>query len=116
MQQTNNILIKVASYIEATQPRIDEDNKRRIAFTKRATQAAGILAHRGIIAGHAVDGFVDTVSQDPSAVWDVVEKLAAHVAPDNLGTPTRHKAAASKVDPWERVFFGVDAVTPGMID
>lgn len=112
------LLEKVASYIESTQSRIDADNEARSKFTKRATQAAGVLANRGVIDSRRVNDFVDKVAADPTAVWDLVEKMASAMAPDSLGEATVHKTAeaAKTVDPFERVFFGVGASTPGMVD
>ena len=111
---------KMAAYIEATQPLIDSQNEQRSAFVKRATQVAGVLAHRGIMDQKRIDAFVDKVASDPSAVWDVVEKLAASLGSYTLGAVSGEKVAAGVVstDPWERRFFGdqSDAQSSGSIE
>lgn len=112
-------LVKVATYIEATQSRIDRDNEARSRFTKRATLAAGVLASRGVIGRNHVNEFIDKVASDPTAVWDLVEKMASAMAPDSLGEAAVSKTAeaAGVVDPFERVFFGVGAPqNSGMVD
>lgn len=112
------LLEKVAEYIEVTQTRIDKDNESRSRFTKRATQAAGVLANRGVIDRSRVNDFIDKVAADPTQVWDLVEKMASAMAPDSLGEASVHKTAeaARDVDPFERVFFGAGAPTSGMVD
>jgi hypothetical protein len=114
---TKELLVKTASYIERTQPLLDAQNEQRNTFTKRATQAAGVLAHRGIIDARRVNEFVDKVAADPTAVWEFVEKLAAVVPVDTWGEAVRQKVASSgKVDPFERIFFGIGAEVSGMVD
>jgi len=111
------VMEKTAEYIERTQPLIDQFNEKQSAFVKRATQAAGVLAHRGVISQSAVNSFVDAVAADPSQVWSFVEKMAAAVSVDTLGQGVREKMAAGKsVDPFERVFFGVGEAHSGMVE
>lgn len=117
MDIQQQIMVKVAEYIEATQPVIDKQNEQRIQFTKRATQAAGVLAHRGVIDSRRVNEFIDKVAEDPAAVWDFVEKLASAVTPDALGEAVREKVASgAAVDAFERVFFGLGTGNSGMVD
>lgn len=114
---TTEIMAKVAAYIESTQPLIDSHNEQQSAFVKRATQAAGVLAHRGVIDSRRVNEFVDKVASDPAAVWELVEKLAAIIPVDALGEAVREKVASGKkIDPFERVFFGIGAENSGMVD
>lgn len=114
---TTALMQKVATYIETTQPVIDAQNEQRKEFTKRATQAAGVLAHRGIIDSRRVNDFIDKVAADPTAVWDFIEKLALAVTPDMLGEAVREKVAAGgKVDAFERVYFGIGAENTGMVE
>ena len=111
------IMAKVAQYIERTQPLIDQQNEQRDSFVKRATQAAGVLAHRGVIGSNQVNSFVDSVVADPAKVWSFVEKLAAAVSADTMGQGVREKMAAGKpVDPFERAFFGVGEQHSGMVE
>lgn len=122
-QDYNKLVTKVASYIEASQNEIDasltklaEFTEQRSSFVKRATQAAGVLAHRGVIERENVNTLVDKVAEDPSAVWDLVEKLASAVGADNLGDPAQEKMASQgSEDPWVREFFGYKSGN-GMID
>ena len=111
------LMEKVAAYIERTQPLIDQHNEERVAFTKRATQAAGVLAHKGVISASRVNEFVDKVAEDPSAVWEFVEKLAGAITPDALGEAVRTKVASGgRGDAFERAFFGIGAENPGMVE
>ena len=121
--QDINLLQKVAAYIERTQPLLDRQAETltkqaedKSAFIKRATQAAGVLAHRGVIDPRRVSEFVDKVAADPTSVWAFIEKLAGSITPDALGDAVRTKiASGGTVDPWERVFFGVGAENTGMV-
>jgi hypothetical protein len=114
------IMVKTAAYIEATQPLIDQHNEERSAFVKRATQAAKVLAQRGVIGTRQVDQFVDKVAANPTDVWGVVEKLASLVGADQMGEVGREKVAsvAGSSDPFERRFFGdlSDSRGSGMVD
>lgn len=111
------IMSKVAAYIETTQPLIDAQNEQRSSFVKRATQAAGVLAHRGVIDPSRVNTFIDKVAADPTSIWEFIEKLAAIVPVDALGEAVREKVASGeKVCPFERMFFGVGAEKSGMVD
>lgn len=116
-QAIQQIMTKVAAYIEATQPLIDVQLEKQSEFVKRATQAAGVLAHRGVIDSRRVNEFIDKVAANPSAIWDFVEKMAATVAVDSLGDAVSMKAASGESpDAWERVFFGRGAERTGMVD
>ena len=114
---TKQLMVKTAAYIEATQPLLDQHAKQRGDFVKRATQAAGVLAHQGVIRSSQVNAFVDQVAADPTSVWAFVEKLAETVSADTMGQAVREKVAAGKsVDPFERRFFGVGEVQSGMVE
>jgi len=110
------IMAKTAAYIEKTQPIIDAELDKQAEFVRRATQAAGVLAHRGVIDRRRVDEFVDKVAESPSSVWDFVEKLAASVSADGLGEGVAHKSASVTRDAFERVFFPEYSTHSGMIE
>jgi hypothetical protein len=121
--QVEQILTKTAGYIEVTQPIIDQQNENRAQFVKRATQVAGVLASRGLIARDKANAFVDKVAADESGteVWDLVEKLAEFISADELGEASEKTAAAGqKLDPFERwAVYGsphAEGRTPGMIE
>jgi hypothetical protein len=118
--KVTEILSKVASYIEATQPELDQYTEQRTAFVKRATEVAGVLAKRGVIDQRRVNAFVDKVASDPASAWDFIEKLAGLVGTDSMGEVGRDKVASSgdNQDPWERRFFGDlnDARGTGLVD
>lgn len=108
---------KIASYIERTQPLIDAHAEERSTFIKRATQAAGVLAHRGVIDPKHVNDFIDKVAEDPASVWAFVEKLASAVASDSLGDVSSEKTAGeAKVDPWVKAFFPQVGSSNGMVE
>jgi len=115
MDTMKETLEKVAAYIADVQPRLDAENARRSQFLKRANQAAGVLANRGIIGSEVKDAFVDKVAANEVEVWDLVEKLAGLVAADDLGTAVQEKlaAAGSDMGPWERLYYLGDARAEG---
>jgi len=104
-ETVKTIMVKTAEYIEKTQPIIDAELIKKAEFVKRATQAAGVLAHHGVIDRRRVDEFVDKVAESPASIWDFVEKLAASISADGLGEGVMHKSASDSRDAFERVFF-----------
>lgn len=116
-QPDKDLMAKTAAYIERTQPLIDEANEQRITFTKRATQAAGVLAHHGVIDKRRVNDFIDKVAEDPASVWAFIEKLATAIPVDTLVESVHTKAAAgAQLDAFELEFFGPSAGNSGMFD
>ena len=114
---TQELSEKVAAYSESTQSAIDKHNEARAAFVKRATQAAGVLANRGVIDSRRVNAFIDKVAEDPASVWDFIEKLAAAMPADALGEAVQTKlASGQKIDPFERILFGRGVESTGMVD
>ena len=116
-------LEKVAKYIAETQPQIDQYNENRNLFIKRAYQAAGVLANRGLIQRDKVNAFVDKIAEDASGteVWDLVEKLAEHFPVEELGEAAEKAASAgANLDAFEKwALFGdprAEAQTPGLVD
>jgi hypothetical protein len=121
--QVEKILTKTAEYIGTTQTVIDQNNENRTQFVKRATQVAGVLANRGLIARDKVDAFVDKVAADESGteVWALVEKLAEFISVDELGAVSEKTASSGcELGPFERwALYGsphAEAQTPGTIE
>lgn len=120
--QTEQVMRKVAVYIESTQPLLDKHNEMRDTFIKRAHQVAGVLANKGLMPTSAINAFVDKVVADESGaeVWNLVEKLASAIPVDELGQLAKVASSGRKLDPWEKlVLFGdarADTRTSGMVD
>jgi hypothetical protein len=118
------LLTKTATYIGETQTVIDQHNENRAQFVKRATQVAGVLANRGLIARDKVNAFVDKVAADETGteVWSLVEKLAEFISSDDLGSASEKTASdgGRELDPFERwALYGspdADTRTPGMVE
>lgn len=121
MQVGSETLKKVASYVETAQSEIDNNNENRQTYIKRATQAAGVLANRGIISQDSVNSFVDKIASDETGteVWNLVEKLASALQPEDFGNAEKI-AAGPDLGPFEKLaLFGdprADVRKPGMID
>ena len=114
---TQELTQKVAAYIEHTQPKLDRFTEAHSEFVKRATQAAGVLANRGVIDARTVNAFIDKVAENPAEVWAFVEKLASAMPADSLGEAVQSKmASGQKLDPFERILFGHTAGNSGMVD
>lgn len=129
---------KVAEYIGAVQPQLDKvggleakvaDYEKRASaeksaqdafkanFAKRATEALGALAKSGLISQNDVTPMVEKSAEDPSYVWGLVEKIAASVGPEAIGSRSRETAAAEPVDPFVREFGNyAESAGNGMID
>lgn len=116
-------LRKAAEYIGKVQPQLDQlpafvakakEQSEKLAsaatvradFVKRATSAADALVREGVLDPSERSAFVDGVSERPSRVFDLVEKLAAARSRyTGLGSAS-HVPAVGTQDPWEREFFG----------
>ena len=117
---------KVAEYIGVVQPQLDElehlrksASERKAGFAKRATEALSSLVNEGLLSRNDVSAWIDKSAEDPSSVWDLVEKVAATVKPADLGHRSDEKtASATPQDPWEREFGGYsnNSADNGMID
>lgn len=110
MQKVANLCgaaVMQAEKLAAAEKKIEDFGKARAGFAKRATEAAKVLAERGVINSDNVNTFVDKVAEDINSVWDTVEKLAEMVSAPTLGgvsqiTSTR---AAADEDPFIREFL-----------
>lgn len=79
----------------------------RECFNKKAAHAAKVLAGCGAIGNDKVDDFVNKVAEDPSGVWDFVEKMAENISAPTLGQPSPDFDSSRSVDdPWSRLVFG----------
>ena len=73
----------------------------RECFNKKAAHAAKVLAGCGAIENDKVDEFVNKVAEDPSGVWDFVEKMAESISAPTLGTSSDFAPSKSvDKDPW----------------
>ena len=124
MADLEQFMAKTAAYIARVQPENDRLTQRvkelesdlakanekiasaKTSFAKRATQAAGVLANRGIIDQSEVNGLIDKVAEDNNSVWELVEKLASSIGADTLGDKSNEKLnTAESGDPWYDTFF-----------
>lgn len=92
------IMQKAAAYIERVQPLLDQHADEDERFTKRASQVAGILVGRGIIAQDEVDTLVQKLASDKSKALDLVAKLAQLVGADGLGKSAGITQPKGRVD------------------
>lgn len=107
MATTEELLQKAAAYVKVAQPQLDAFKQQHEVFSKRASEAAKVLADNGLIARESVDLFAKQAAEDPASVWGFVEKLAESFTADSLGSgaPADVKTASSEVDPWEARLF-----------
>lgn len=78
----------------------------RECFNKKAAHAAKVLAGCGAIGNDRVDEFVNKVAEDPSGVWDLVEKMAENFSAPTLGGASDFSSSRSVDDPWSKLVFG----------
>lgn len=94
---------------KAAEKRAEEAEKNfgnvRAGFAKRATEAAKVLAERGVIDSDNVNTFVDKVAEDMNRVWDTVEKLAEMVSAPTLGGVSNFESPRAADDPFIREFL-----------
>jgi hypothetical protein len=94
-----------AEKLAAAEKKIEDFGKVRAGFAKRATEAAKVLAERGVIDSDNVNTFVDKVAADASVVWDTVEKLAEMVSAPTLGGVSHVESPRAADDPFIREFL-----------
>ena len=94
----NVIMQKTALYIERVQPLLDKHADEDDRFTKRASQVAGILVGRGIIAQDEVDTLLSKLAADKTKALDLVAKLAQLIGADGLGKSAEIKQPKGRVD------------------
>ena len=78
----------------------------RECFNKKAAHAAKVLAGCGAIENDKVDEFVSKVAEDPSGVWDLVEKMAESISAPTLGSASDFSSSRSVDDPWSWLLKG----------
>ena len=99
--------------LAAAEAQIGEANSKlknfveaREGFNKKAAHAAKVLAGCGAIGNDKVDEFINKVAEDPSGVWDLVEKMAENFPAPTLGEASDFASFRSVDDPWSRLVFG----------
>ena len=97
--------VKQSEKLTAAEKTIEDFGKARAGFAKRATEAAKVLAERGVIDSDNVDTFVDKVAEDMSNVWDTVVKLAEMVSAPTLGGVSSIESPRAADDPFIREFL-----------
>lgn len=88
----------------------------RESFNKKAAHAAKVLAGCGAIGNDKVDEFVSKVAEDPSGVWDFVEKMAESISAPTLGEASDFSSSRSVDDPWSRLVCGGGRGSNGYVD
>ena len=114
--QVTGIMQKVAGYIEATQPLLDQIAEHRALRTQHAEKVAALLVERGLLSKSASDDFVTRIAQDESGTTslDFVQKLAELVAPVQYGSASSGSALVGNPDcPYDRWLFGTAQIPIG---
>ena len=113
MQKVANLCgaaVMQAEKLAAAEKKIEDFGKTRAGFAKRATEAAKVLAERGVIDSDNVNTFVDKVAEDMNSVWDTVEKLAEMVSAPTLGGVSQVESPRAADDPFIREFLSGNSV------
>lgn len=109
--------VRQSEKLAAAEKKIEDFGKARAGFAKRATEAAKVLAERGVIDSDNVDTFVDKVAEDQNNVWDTIEKLAEMVSAPTLGGVSPVGSSRAADDPFIREFLpGTSSRGNGYID
>ena len=101
-KRTTEKLAAAEVEIGETRKKLDNFIEARECFNKKAAHAAKVLAGCGAIGNDKVDEFVNKVAEDPSGVWDFVEKMAESISAPTLGGPSDFSSSQSVDDPWLR--------------
>ena len=104
-KRTTEKLASAEVEIGETKKKLENFVEARECFNKKAAHAAKVLAGCGAIENDKVDEFVNKVAEDPSGVWDLVEKMAENFSAPTLGEASGF-AASRSVDPWLKLLGG----------
>ena len=104
-KRTTEKLAAAEVEIGETKKKLDNFVEARECFNKKAAHAAKVLAGCGAIGDDKVDEFINKVAEDPSGVWDFIEKMAENFSAPTLGEASGF-AASRSVDPWLKLLGG----------
>lgn len=105
-KRTTEKLAAAEIEIGETKGKLKNFVEARECFNKKAAHAAKVLAGCGAIGNDKVDEFVNKVAEDPSGVWDLVEKMAENFSAPTLGGASDFSPSRGVDDPWSRVILG----------
>lgn len=114
-KRTTEKLAAAEIEIGDTKNRLKNFVEARECFNKKAAHAAKVLAGCGAIENDKVDEFVNKVAEDPSGVWDFVEKMAESISAPTLGHASDFSSSRSVDDPWSRI-CGIGRTSEGYVD
>ena len=115
-KRTTEKLAAAEVEIGEKEKKIQDFVEARECFNKKAAHAAKVLAGCGAIENDKVDEFVNKVAEDPSGVWDLVEKMAENFSAPTLGGASESFSSRSVDDPWSRLVFGGCQGSKGYVD
>ena len=104
-KRTTEKLAAAEIEIGETKKKLNDFVGARESFNKKAAHAAKVLAGCGAIGDDKVDEFINKVAEDPSGVWDFIEKMAENFSEPTLGEASGF-AASRSVDPWLKLLGG----------
>ena len=105
-KRTTEKLAAAEVEIGETKEKLKNFVEARECFNKKAAHAAKVLAGCGAIGNDRVDEFVNKVAEDPSGVWDFVEKMAENISAPTLGSASEFPSSRGVDDPWSKLIFG----------
>lgn len=114
-KRTTEKLAAAEVEIGETKEKLKNFVEARECFNKKAAHAAKVLAGCGAIGNDRVDEFVNKVAEDPSGVWDLVEKMAENFPAPTLGGTSDFSSSHGVDDPWSKAVFG-DRQGSGYVD
>ena len=116
-KRTTEKLAEYEAEIGETKKKLDNFIGARECFNKKAAHAAKVLAGCGAIENDKVDEFVSKVAEDPSGVWELVEKMAENISAPTLGQASESFSSARSVDdPWLKAINGECHGSQGYVD
>ena len=115
-KRTTEKLAAAEIEIGDTKDKLKNFVEARECFNKKAAHAAKVLAGCGAIENDKVDEFVNKVAEDPSGVWDLVEKMAENISAPTLGEASESFSSRSVDDPWAKLVFGGCQGSKGYVD
>jgi len=107
MEDTDRLLKQAADYVAMAQPQLDKQAAAQDAFVKQAQKTVAILVNRGVIPEAKQNALLDKIASDHSYALVMMEKMAAVMGTESLGSPSAitKQAEGKAEDPFVREFM-----------
>lgn len=107
IEETEKLLKQAVDYVAMTQPQLDKAASAQDAFVKQAQKTVAILVNRGVVPEAKQNQLLDKLASDHGYALVMMEKMAATIGTESLGSPSAitKQAEGKAEDPFVREFL-----------